>query len=132
LVISRRKVYHPVDEACAIVYGGSWGMTWNEIFKKFKDKVAIDKNADWMGFKEKPLNFGESQEKDLMVDHVVNALIVKKLEKQKGFSAVWELLNCGKYEKGNENYYRSLEKLTGITKSNYNEKVWELIHNEKI
>jgi hypothetical protein len=132
LVISRRKVYKPVDEACAFVYGGSWGMTWNEIFKIFKDKVANDKNADWVGFKEKPFNFGESQEKDLMVDHVINALIVKKLEKDKGFSAVWELLNCGKYEKGNENYYKSLEKLTGITKSNYNEKVWELINNEKI
>jgi hypothetical protein len=132
LVISRRKVYKPVDEAIAIVYGGSWGMTWNEIFKKFKDKVANDKNADWVVFKEKPLNFGESQAKDLMVDHVVNALIVKELEKEKGFSAVWELLNCGKYEKGNENYYKSLEKLTGITKSNYNEKIWELINNEKI
>ena len=132
LVISRRKVYKPVDEAIAFVYGGSWGMTWNEIFKIFKDKVAKDKNADWVGFKEKPFNFGESQEKDLMVDHIVNALIVKKLEKEKGFSAVWELLNCGKYEKGNENYYKSLEKLTGITKSNYNEKVWELINSEKI
>lgn len=132
LVISRRKVYKPVDEAIAFVYGGSWGMTWKEIFKVFKDKVANDKNADWAGFKEKPFNFGESQEKDLMVDHIVNALIVKKLEKEKGFSAVWELLNCGKYEKGNENYYKSLEKLTGITKSNYNEKVWELINGEKI
>ena len=132
LVIARRKVYKPVDEACAFVYGGSWGMTWEEIFKIFKAKVANDKNADWAGFKEKPLNFGESEEKDLMVDHIVNALIVKKLEKEKGFSAVWELLNCGKYEKGNENYYKSLEKLTGITKSNYNEKVWELINNEKI
>ena len=132
LVISRRKVYKPVDEAIAFVYGGSWGMTWNEIFTIFKDKIAKDKNADWAGFKEKPFNFGESQEKDLMVDHIVNALIVKKLEKEKGFSAVWELLNCGKYEKGNENYYKSLEKLTGITKSNYNEKVWELINNEKI
>ena len=81
LVISRRKVYKPVDEAIAFVYGGSWGMTWNEIFTIFKDKIAKDKNADWAGFKEKPFNFGESQEKDLMVDHIVNALIVKKLEK---------------------------------------------------
>ncbi|MDZ7896707.1 MAG: hypothetical protein U5N85_01575 [Arcicella sp.] len=132
LVVSRRKVYKPVDEAIAFVYGGSWGMTWQEIFNIFKTKVANDKNADWVGYKEKPFNFGESQEKDLMVDHIVNALIVKKLEKEKGFAAVWELLNCGKYEKGNENYYKSLEKLTGITKSNYNEKVWELIDNEKI
>ena len=132
LVIARRKVNKPIDEACAYVYGGSWGMTWGDIFTKFKAKVANNKNADWVDFNEKQPNFGDSEETHLIVNYVVNALIVKKLEKEKGFSAVWELLNCGKYEKGNENYYKSLEKLTGITKSNYNEKVWELINNEKI
>ena len=30
---------------------------------------------------------------------------MQKLEKEKGFSSVWELLNCGKYEKGNDNYF---------------------------
>jgi len=131
LVISRSQVYKPVDEACAYLYGGSWGLTWNEIFKTFKQKVASNKNIDWKEIKENPMNFGESQEKHLMADYVVNALVVQKLEKEKGFSAVWELLNCGKWEKGNESYYKTLEKLTGITKANYNDKVWELINSEK-
>jgi hypothetical protein len=65
------------------------------------------------------------------VDYVVDALIIQKLEKEKGFSAVWELLNCGKYQEGNENYFKMLEKLTGINKSNYNKKIWELVKNEK-
>ena len=64
-------------------------------------------------------------------DYIVNALIIQKIEKEKGFAGVWELLNCGKFEKGNENYYKALEKLTGITKANYNDKVWELINKEK-
>ncbi len=41
------------------------------------------------------------------------------------------LLNCGPIESGNENYYKVLEKLTGITKTNYNVKVWELINSQK-
>ncbi len=132
LVIARSKVNKPVDEACAYLYGGSWGMSWQEIFKMFKTKVASDKNANWVNYKENPSNFGESQAKHLMVDYVANALLIQKIEKEKGFAGVWELLNCGPSEKGNENYYKALEKLTGITKANYNEKVWELINNQKI
>lgn len=130
LVIPRKKVYKPVDEACAYLYGGSWGISWIEIFKTFKEKVAVNTATNWMDVKEHPINFGDSQEKHLMADYVVNALIVEKLEKEKGFSAVWELLNCGKWEKGNESYYKVLEKLTGITKEKYNDKIWELINDK--
>ncbi len=127
LVISRKLVYKPVDEACAYLYGGSWGMSWKEILTSFKEKVANNKSIDWKEIKEKPYDFGESKEKHLMADYVVNALIIQKLENEKGFDAVWQLLNCGKWEKGNQKYYEMLEKLTGITINNYNEKVWQLI-----
>lgn len=129
-VIPRKAVNKPIDEACAYIYGGSWGMSWEAIFSKFKTKVANKKEANWIELYEKNENFGESQAEHLLVGYVINALIIQKLEKEKGFAAVWELLNCGKYEKGNENYFKALEKLTGITKQNYNEKVWELIHKE--
>jgi hypothetical protein len=85
LVISRRKVNKPIDEACAYLYGGSWGISWKDIFKKFETKIASNKNANWSDYKENPVNFGESQAKHLMVDYVVNALIVQKIEKEKGF-----------------------------------------------
>jgi hypothetical protein len=125
---SRKTVNRPVDEACAYLYGGSWGISWEDILKTFKNKVAIHKNTDWQALKENPLNFVESKEQELIADYVVNALIIQKLEKEKGFGAVWELLNCGPYEKGNDNYYTSLEKLTGISKANYNSAVWQLIN----
>jgi len=130
LVTSRKLVNKPIDEACAYLYGGSWGISWEEIFKLFKSKVASDKNADWSYYKENPLNFGENKSKHLMADYVVNALIVQKIEKEKGFAGVWKFLNCGPYEKGNDNYYQALSKLTGITRKNYNKKVWELINSE--
>lgn len=130
-VTTRSKINRPVDEGCAYIYGGgSWGISWKDVFKKFKDKVASNKNTDWTECKEKPLNFN-TPEIYLYADYVVNALLIQKIEKEKGFAGVWELLNVGPFEKGNEKYYKALEKLTGITKANYNEKIWELINNEK-
>ncbi len=83
-----------------------------------------------MDIKEKPVSFTTGRYPN-SADYIVNALLVKKIEKEKGFAGVWTLLNVGPAEKGNEKYYQTLEKLTGITKANYNEKVWELINNEK-
>jgi hypothetical protein len=131
LVIPRSKVYKPVDEACAYLYGGSWGLSWNQILTRFLEKVASDPNTDWQEVKESPLNFGESDSEHLMADYVVNALIVQHLEKDKGFDAVWAMLTCGKREKGNPSFYQSLEKLTGVTKAQYNEFVWNLIRKAK-
>jgi hypothetical protein len=130
LVIPRSQVNKPVDEGCAYLYGGSWGFGWKEIFKEFMAQVASNKSANWAEIKETPVYF-KTKEFNNSADYIVNALLVQKIEKEKGFAGVWEFLNCGKYEKGNENYYKVLEKLTGITKANYNDKVWELISKEK-
>jgi hypothetical protein len=130
LVIPRSQVNKPVDEGCAYLYGGSWGLTWKEIFKEFKEKIANNKDANWVEIKENPIYF-KTKEFNNSADYIVNALLVQKIEKEKGFDGIWEFLNCGPYAKGNENYYKALEKLTGITKANYNEKVWELINKLK-
>jgi hypothetical protein len=130
LVIPRSQVNKPVDEGCAYLYGGSWGFSWKEIFKEFMVQVASNKNTNWAEIKETPIYF-KTKEFNNSADYIVNALLVHKIEKEKGFGGVWEFLNCGKYEKGNENYYKVLEKLTGITKASYNDKVWELINKEK-
>jgi len=130
LVIARNKVNKPVDEGCAYLYGGSWGLTWKEIFKAFKEQIASNKNISWTEIKENPVYFKTKQYNN-SADYIVNALLVQKIEKEKGFAGVWELLNVGPFEKGNENYYQTLEKLTGITKANYDYKIWELINNEK-
>lgn len=129
MVKSRRKVNKPVDEGIAYLYGGSWGMTWAEILARFKKEVASKPETDWLDVKENPLNFGESRSKHLMADYVVNALLVQKIEKEHGFEGVWKLLDCGVKEKGNENYYRVLNELTGISKANYNERIWALVKN---
>jgi hypothetical protein len=130
LIISRNKINRPVDEGCAYIYGGSWGLPWKDIFKEFKEQVASNKNINWMEVKESPVQF-KTKGFDNSADYIVNALLIQKIEKENGFAGVWEFLTCGKFEKGNEKYYSTLENLTGIKKANYNEKIWELINMEK-
>jgi hypothetical protein len=125
--LPKNTINKPVDEGCAYLYGGSWGITWPQILKTFKEKVANNPKSDWLSLYDGFYNFGESKEKHLIVSYLINALIVEKIEKEKGFTAVIELLSCGKYEKNNENYFKVLEKLTGINKANFNENVWTLI-----
>ncbi|NDP22752.1 MAG: hypothetical protein GZ091_16990 [Paludibacter sp.] len=130
-VLSTTIINKPVDEGCAYLYGGSWGISWEQILRTFKEKVSLNPKSDWLSLYEQFYNFGESKEKHLLVSYVINALIVQKIEKEKGFPAVMELLSCGRYEKTNEKYFITLDKLTGITKKNFNDNVWKLINQRR-
>ncbi|MCB0646962.1 MAG: hypothetical protein KDC49_09885 [Saprospiraceae bacterium] len=127
LLIPRSQVNKRVDEGCAYLYGGSWGFTWEEIYSAFMNQIANNRKTDWMETKDNQVYFKTGQYQN-HADYIVNALLVKKIEKEKGFGGVWELLTTGPYEKGSEKYFQVLESLTGINKANYNEKVWELIN----
>ncbi len=125
LVIPRSKVNHAVDEGCAYLYGGSWGMTWKEIFKAFYEQVANNKITNWTNIKETPVYF-KTKEFNNSADFIITALLVQKIEKEKGFAGVWQLLNTSKAD-----YYKVLEQLTGITEVNYNERCWGLVEEER-
>ncbi|HTE01666.1 MAG TPA: hypothetical protein VK668_20400 [Mucilaginibacter sp.] len=125
-VMSSDVINRPVDEGCAYLYGGSWGYSWTEVLTKFKKYAADNSNADWLNLYIEVKNF-EGGEKPLKVPYMLNALIAQKIEKEKGFAAVMELLRCGKKEQGDENYFKALEKITGISKGDFNAKMRELI-----
>jgi len=129
-VIPVSIINKPVDEACAYLYGGSWGLSWQEIFKRFKTFMGTDK--DWLKAFNENKNFGVDQRYHFYVSYVINALIVQQIEKEKGFDAVKELLSCGKREDSNENYFKALEKITGISKANFNDRIGVLVNNEDI
>jgi hypothetical protein len=126
-VLSTDIINRPVDEGTAYLYGGSWGLSWKEILKRFKKYAKENKNADWLVLYNESKNYDEKAKFPLNVDFVINALIIQKLEKEKGFTAVLELLSCGKKEKDNENYFKALERICGISKTDFNKKVWDLI-----
>ncbi|MDB5140694.1 MAG: hypothetical protein JWR12_2610 [Mucilaginibacter sp.] len=118
----------PVDEGCAYLYGGSWGISWKDIFKQFKTYEGIKK--DWLTTFNDNKNFSASPHYHLYVSYVINALLVKKIEKEEGFSGVIALLSCGKYQPDNNNYFLALNKIAGINKSNFNAVVEQLVKDE--
>ncbi len=127
----RRKIHKPLDEGCAYLYAGSWGMGWKEIFDRFLKEVASDSNANWMDYKEYPYDFGKNAQTHLYADYVVNALLAEHIESLHGFEGVMRLLKSGPYQSGNDTYYQILEELTGISKENYNDQVWSLIRSQE-
>ena len=127
MVLSVDSINRPVDEGCAYLYGGSWGKTWPEVLALFKKYVADHPDADWLKLYGESTNFYTEGQKTFKVDYILNALIVQKIDREKGFAPVKELLSCGKREPGDENYFKVLEKVVGITKANFNEAVWGLV-----
>ncbi|HZX59374.1 MAG TPA: hypothetical protein VFE54_11635, partial [Mucilaginibacter sp.] len=92
--------------------------------------AANNPDADWLKLYTESAKF-ENDEKPMYIAYALNALIVQKIEKEKGFEPVKELLGCGKRETGDNNYFMALGKVTGITKANFNTKMRELINAAK-
>ncbi|MGZ3999336.1 MAG: hypothetical protein ACXVIY_01845, partial [Mucilaginibacter sp.] len=131
IVLNSDTINRPVDEGCAYLYGGSWGFTWHEVLYRFKQFAADHPDADWLSLYTGTKNYVDG-DKGLKVPYVLNALIVRKIEKEKGFAPVMQLLSCGKRQSGDENYFRALEKITGITKASFNAEMWKLIKDRNI
>ncbi len=131
-VASTDSINKPVDEGCAFLYGGSWGMSWKEIQEKFNEKFPNNTDStDWLKLFDEQYNFGDSEMKRLRMNYFLNALIVQDLEKTKGFAPVLQLLTCGKYEKDNGNYFKMLDKLTGINRANFNKAIAGIINKSR-
>jgi glycosyltransferase involved in cell wall biosynthesis len=128
-VIPVSAINKPIDEGCAYLYAGSWGFSWEEIFKQFK--AYMGDNKDWLAAFNENKNFGSSQQYHLYVAYVIDALLVQKIEKEKGFDAVMEFLACGKSQPGNDNYFAALDRIAGINRMNFNENVEKLVEEEK-
>jgi len=108
------------------VYGGSWGLSWDEIKEKFKTKMLNSSETDWLKLYVERYNFGDSQSKHLLVTQFINALIIEQIEKEKGFSGVMELLNSGNFRKDRVSFFKELDRITGINESNFNTEVKQL------
>ena len=131
MVIPSNKYYKPTDCGYAHIVGGSWGMSWETIWKMFKERVANDKNKNWLEEYGKWVNFGDSPEKHLRTEYILNALLGEMIEKKYGMNKLIEFMSVGPYEKTNESYFKGLEQITGITKATYNEELWKLINERK-
>jgi hypothetical protein len=130
MVIPVDTINRPVDEGCAYLYGGSWGKTWPEALALFKKFAAGRTKPDWLSLYMDDTNFYMDGQKTFKVSYAINALIVQKIEREHGFGAVKELLACGKRVPGDANYFKALERISGISTVNFNQVVEGLIHTE--
>jgi hypothetical protein len=112
---------------CAYVYSGSRGMSWNDINNMFKTEMSYNKKTDWLELYFERYNFGENTKKSLYVTQFINALIIQKVEQEQGFSSVKELLSSGNMYKEREEFFKTLERVTGINEANFNMKVEKII-----
>jgi hypothetical protein len=121
-VMNDSVINRPVDEGCAYLFGGSWGFSWPQVLDSFKLYVHQHPGADWLALYKNgdKFNMGVYQNG---IANILNALIVQKIQQEKGFPVVMTLLSCGKREKGDENYFKALAKITGITENNYNKEI---------
>jgi len=126
MVLSTTIINRPVDEGCAYLFGGSWGTPWGDILAMFKQYGVQHPDADWMKLYVNSDKLRDD-DKPIYFAYVINALFVQKIDKEKGFTPVMQLLSSGPREKGDENYFKALEKVSGISKADFNQQVWDLV-----
>lgn len=126
-ILPSRDIHKPVDEGCAFLFGGSWGYSWEDIVTRFKDYVKQNPNANWLEQYENPKNFGTEQYKDLRVDYMLNALIIKEYYNGKSFDNIMELLAIGNTQESKTKYFELLESKFGIKRSEFDNKIKQLI-----
>ena len=63
----------------------------------------------------------------LYIGYVIDALIVQRIEKEKGFAAALPLVTCGPKQAGDANYFAALAAVTGVTEAGFNGYVAELM-----
>lgn len=123
------STYKPIDEGCAYLFGGSWGITWKDIYTKFKS-FANEKERDWITVYEKNENFNAPGEPPLNAGYVINALLIKEILSKHDFSKVLILLRSMNKNGDNGTFFTNLESITGINKANFNEKIRTLLNKE--
>lgn len=126
IVLPPNLTNRPVNEGCAYLYGGSWGISWPEILKMLKNFVLAHPKANWVNLYINSEKLRDN-DKPIFINDAINALIVRKLEKENGFTPVMNLLRCGSRQQGDENYFKTIETIIGIKKANYNTFVDSLI-----
>lgn len=130
-IIPRNKIHRRVDCYIATLYGGMWGESWDVLFPKFCKNFVLNKTTDWLDQKSSFESHIPVNGRKVYVDDFVGALLVQKIEKEKGFEGVWELLKT-KRTKEDLQYFAVLERLVGINQQNYNQEVNKLIELEMV
>ena len=118
--VSRTLINRPVDEGTAYLYGGSWIVySWKDILGMMKEYQASHPGADWLALYKEGSNLIPPP-KIIKISYVINALIVQRLEKERGFAASLPLICCGPKVEGDANYFAALRDVAGVDEKGFN------------
>jgi hypothetical protein len=119
-VVSTAMIYRPMDEGMAYLYGGSWRVFgWSDILKMIEDYAAGHPDADWLTLYKKgtPL---VTTPWPVFIPYAIDALIVRRLEREKGFAAALPLVACGPKQAGDANFFVALKQVVGVDEAGFN------------
>jgi hypothetical protein len=118
--VSTKVINRPVDEGMAYLYGGSWIVySWKDILTMLGDYRIAHPGADWLALYKEGTNLIPPP-KIIKISYAINALIVQRLEKDRGFAASLPLLCCGPKVSGDANYFAALQDVTGVDEKGFN------------
>ncbi|HEY4108493.1 hypothetical protein [Puia sp.] len=118
--VSTKIINRPVDEGMAYLYGGSWiAYSWQDILKLIGDYRTAHPGADWLALYKEGTNLIPPP-KIIKISYAINALIVQRLERDRGFAASLPLLCCGPKAAGDANYFAALRVVTGVDEPGFN------------
>jgi hypothetical protein len=119
-VVSPATIYRPMDEGMAYLYGGSWRVyTWDDVLRMIRDYAAAHPDADWLALYKNGTPLVTSPW-PLYIGYAINALIVQRIEKERGFAAALPLLTCGPKQAGDANYFAALNRVVGVDEAAFN------------
>ena len=128
-VENMKNVNKAVDEGCAFLYGGSWGLSWPTIQERFRAWSKQHSDVNWLNEYKKSTNIAEKGGYPLVLEYILNAYVVREIQQKQGFGAVRNLLRCGARQKDDRNYFEALEHIAGISEARFNEWIAGLIKN---
>jgi hypothetical protein len=129
-VVPVATINRPVDEGVAYLYGGSWSYSWPQVLKMVKDYAVSHPDADWLALYKNATDFVPAP-RNLRFSYAINALIVQRVEREKGFAAVMPLLSSGPKEAGDANYFAALRRVAGVEETGFNQYVSELVKDAR-
>ncbi len=126
-IVPTATINRPVDEGMAYLYGGSWRIYgWKDVLNMIETYAAANPGADWLELYKKGTNL-QTQPWPLKISYTINALVVQRLERDKGFYASLPLLSCGPKQEGDANYFAAFKKVTGVDEAGFNSYVSGLL-----
>jgi hypothetical protein len=116
------------EEGLAYLWGNAYHFDKNLTNKSPEqdELVAALRKYVQSHFDIKLLDLFDKNQKILAVSvkSTISGLICAEIEKRKGIDGIIELMQCGR---GDDNYFKSIEKIIGINRENFNEKVYQLL-----